>query len=172
MLDGEAIALRADGRPHPFQVTMSRFGTKLAVEDLRSDTPLSAFFFDCLHVDGVDLIDLPLRDRLAAIDERLPPTLIVPRIETDDGDAAQRFLEDALARGHEGVMVKALDAAYEAGRRGAGSVKVKPAHTFDLVVLAAEWGTGGARASSRISISARVIPRAEGSSCWARLSRA
>ncbi len=142
VLDGEAIALRADGRPHPFQVTMSRFGTKLAVEDLRSDTPLSAFFFDCLHVDGVDLIDLPLRDRLAAIDERLPPTLIVPRIETDDGDAAQRFLEDALARGHEGVMVKALDAAYEAGRRGAGWVKVKPAHTFDLVVLAAEWGHG------------------------------
>ena len=142
VLDGEAIALRADGRPHPFQVTMSRFGTKVAVEDLRSATPLSAFFFDCLHVDGEDLIDLPLRGRLAAIDERLPPSLIVPRMETDDGDAAQRFLEDALARGHEGVMVKALDAPYEAGRRGAGWVKVKPAHTFDLVVLAAEWGHG------------------------------
>ena len=85
---------------------------------------------------------MPLRDRLAAIDERLPPTLIVPRVETDDRDAAQRFLEDALARGHEGVMVKALDAPYEAGRRGAGWVKVKPAHTFDLVVLAAEWGHG------------------------------
>ena len=142
VLDGEAIALRADGRPHPFQVTMSRFGTKVAVEDLRGATPLSAFFFDCLHVDGEDLIDLPLRGRLAAIDERLPPSLIVPRMETDDGDAAQRFLEDALALGHEGVMVKALDAAYEAGRRGASWVKVKHAHTFDLVVLAAEWGHG------------------------------
>ncbi|MEP7224600.1 MAG: ATP-dependent DNA ligase, partial [Actinomycetota bacterium] len=141
VLDGEAIALRADGRPHPFQVTMSRFGTKVAV-DVRHTTPLSAFFFDCLHADGEDLIDRTAAERLAALDEHLPPTLVVPRIVTDDPVAAWAFLEDALARGHEGVMVKALDARYDAGRRGAGWLKVKPAHTLDLVVLAAEWGHG------------------------------
>ena len=142
VLDGEAIALRDDGRPHPFQVTMSRFGTKVVVDDLVRATPLSAFFFDCLHADGEDLIDRPARERLAALDEHLPRSLVVPRIETDDEAAAQAFVEDALARGHEGVMVKALDAPYEAGRRGTGWLKVKPAHTLDLVVLAAEWGHG------------------------------
>ena len=140
VLDGEAIALRADGRPEPFQVTMSRFGTK-SVADERS-RPLTAFFFDCLHVDGEDLVDVPARERLAALDERLPPELVVPRVETDDPESAQAFLDDALARGHEGVMVKSLEAPYEAGRRGAGWLKVKPSHTLDLVVLAAEWGHG------------------------------
>jgi ATP-dependent DNA ligase I len=140
VLDGEAIALRADGRPELFQVTMSRFGTKAAADE--SSTPLTAFFFDCLLVDGDDLVDAPTRERLAALGERLPPELVVPRIETDDVDAAQAFLGDALARGHEGVMVKSLEAPYEAGRRGAGWLKVKPSHTLDLVVLAAEWGHG------------------------------
>jgi DNA ligase-1 len=141
VLDGEAIALREDGRPLPFQETMSRFGSQSAADPRRS-TPLSAFFFDCLHVDGEDVIDRPARDRLAVLDDRLPPELVVPRIETNDLDAARRFLNETLARGHEGVMVKALDAHYEAGRRGAGWLKVKPAHTLDLVVLAAEWGHG------------------------------
>jgi DNA ligase 1 len=139
VLDGEAIALRSDGRPHPFQVTMSRFGTKAVAADAQ---PLVSYFFDCLHVDGDDLIDLQARDRLAALDARLPAEHIVPRLETADVEAAQAFLDDALARGHEGVMVKSLDATYEAGRRGAGWLKVKPAHTLDLVVLAAEWGHG------------------------------
>jgi DNA ligase 1 len=142
VLDGEAIALREDGRPEPFQVTMSRFGTKVAADEVRRTTPLAAFFFDCLHVDGEDLIDAPARRRLAVLDARLPAELVVPRIETDDAEAAQSFLDDALARGHEGVMVKSLEAPYEAGRRGAGWLKVKPAHTLDLVVLAAEWGHG------------------------------
>jgi len=139
VLDGEAIALREDGRPEPFQVTMSRFGTKTAAGHT---TPLTVLFFDCLHVDGDDLIDLPARERLAVLDARVPEASVVPRIETSDGAAAQAFLDDALARGHEGVMVKALDAPYEAGRRGAGWLKVKPSHTLDLVVLAAEWGHG------------------------------
>jgi DNA ligase-1 len=142
VLDGEAIALRDDGRPLPFQDTMSRLGSKVAVDDLRRSTPLSPFFFDCLHVDGEDVIDRPARDRLAVLDNCLPPPLVVPRIATNEVDVAQRFLDDTLARGHEGVMVKALDAPYEAGRRGAGWLKVKPAHTLDLVVLAAEWGHG------------------------------
>jgi DNA ligase 1 len=156
VLDGEAIALREDGRPHPFQVTMSRFGTKVVVDDLVRTTPLSAFFFDCLHADGEDLIDRPARERLAALDEHLPQSIVVPRIEADDERAARAFVEDALARGHEGVMVKALDAPYEAGRRGAGWLKVKPAHTLDLVVLAAEWGHGRRRGKlSNIHLGAR-----------------
>jgi DNA ligase-1 len=138
VLDGEAIALRPDGRPEAFQVTMSRFGTKAAGHD----TPLTTFFFDCLHLDGDDLIDRPARERLVALDARLPAERVVPRLATDDPAAAQSFLDDTLARGHEGVMVKSLDAPYEAGRRGAGWVKVKPTQTLDLVVLAAEWGHG------------------------------
>ena len=117
---------------------MSRFGTKTADHG----TPLATFFFDCLHLDGEDLIDLPARERLAFLDARVQAESIVPRLETSDAAAAQAFLDDALTRGHEGVMVKSLAAPYEAGRRGAGWLKVKPTHTLDLVVLAAEWGHG------------------------------
>jgi DNA ligase-1 len=142
VLDGEAIALGPDERPRPFQETMSRFGSRANVEEVRRKASLVSFFFDCLHVDGDDLLDRPARERIAVLEARLPASLRVPRIETEDESEAQRFLEDALARGHEGVMVKALDAPYEAGRRGAGWLKVKVAHTLDLVVLAAEWGHG------------------------------
>jgi len=138
VLDGEAIALREDGRPQPFQVTMSRFGTRTATDGV----PLTAFFFDCLHLDGDDLVDAPAAERIAALASALPDELLVPRVETDDPAVAQGFLEATLALGHEGVMVKSLDAPYEAGRRGAGWLKVKPSHTLDLVVLAAEWGHG------------------------------
>jgi DNA ligase-1 len=149
ILDGEAIALREDGRPEPFQVTMSRFGSRVEVERVREEVPLSPFFFDCLHLDGEDLLDRPAGDRLAALDAVLPEPLRVPRVVTDDPDEGARFLADALARGHEGVMVKALGAPYEAGRRGAGWLKVKVAHTLDLVVLAVEWGSG--RRSGKLS---------------------
>ena len=142
VLDGEAIALGPDGRPRRFQQTMSRFGSKVKVDEAREKVPLSPFVFDVLHLDGEDLIDRPARERLAALEARLPESLRVPRIETEDVAEAQAFLVDALARGHEGVMVKALEAPYEAGRRGAGWLKVKVAHTLDLVVLAAEWGHG------------------------------
>jgi DNA ligase 1 len=149
VLDGEAIALRADGRPHPFQVTMSRFGTRTNDASSRASVPLSAFFFDCLHLDGEDLLGLPARERLRALDERLPEELRVPRIESPDADEAAAFLEETLERGHEGVMVKALDSPYEAGRRGGSWLKVKDANTLDLVVLAAEWGHG--RRQGRLS---------------------
>jgi DNA ligase-1 len=142
ILDGEAIALRPDGRPHPFQVTGSRFASRIDLDRLRASTPLSPFFFDVLHLDGEDLIDLPAVERLQILDARLPESLRVPRIVAEDAGTAERFLDDALAHGHEGVMVKALDAPYEAGRRGAGWLKVKRAHTLDLVVLAVEWGHG------------------------------
>jgi ATP-dependent DNA ligase I len=137
ILDGEAIALREDGRPHPFQVTGSRFATRGA-----HDVRLSPFFFDVLHVDGEDLVDSPTSARLQRLDEVVPEGLRVPRIVAEDEAAAAAFLEDALARGHEGVMVKALDVPYAAGRRGAAWLKVKPRHTLDLVVLAVEWGHG------------------------------
>jgi DNA ligase-1 len=145
ILDGEAIALRPDGRPHPFQVTMSRFGSRLDVDAQRGSVPLSSFYFDCLHMDGDDLIDRPARERFVVLETRLPEDLRVRRTVARTSGEAERFLDDALARGHEGVMVKSLDAPYEAGRRGSGWLKVKRAHTLDLMVLAAEWGHGRRR---------------------------
>ncbi len=221
ILDGEVLALRADGRPLPFQVTMSRFGRGRAPDgsagtagsdeagrygeasidaahrdggaagraaaDARGDTTsgrrppapaqaqeeaggaatstdratpvkapgaadrgatvrsLQAFYFDCLHLDGEDLIDRPLRERLAALDRACPAALRVPRVVTEDPERAGHHAAEVLAAGHEGVMVKALDSSYEAGRRGSGWIKVKPAHTLDLVVVAIEWGSGRRR---------------------------
>ena len=142
ILDGEAIALRADETPLSFQLTMRRFGRKLEVDAMRRELPLSAFFFDCLLCDGVSLADEPATDRFRALEASLPAGVIIPRLVTDDADVATRFMTAALERGHEGVMAKALDAPYEAGRRGAGWLKIKQANTLDLVVLAAEWGHG------------------------------
>jgi DNA ligase 1 len=142
ILDGEAIALRSDGRPHPFQLTMRRFGRKLDVQALRSELPLSVFFFDCLYLDGAPLVDRPASARHDLVRSALPPEAVTPSLVTKDAKQAQAFYESALAQGHEGVMAKALDAVYEAGRRGAGWLKVKRARTLDLVVLAAEWGHG------------------------------
>jgi DNA ligase 1 len=141
LLDGEVIALRPDGAPYPFQVTMRRFGRKLDVPRLRGEIPLTPFFFDLLHLDGQDLIDRPAGERFAALGETVQGWA-VPRIVTADPEEADAFFEDALALGHEGIMAKAVDAPYEAGRRGFSWLKVKPAHTLDLVILAAEWGHG------------------------------
>ena len=141
LLDGEVIALKPDGSPWPFQVTMRRFGRKLDVERLRGELPLTPFFFDILHLDGDDLIDRPAAERFQALSDATP-SLTVPRLVTADPEAADAFFADALRRGHEGLMAKAIDAPYEAGRRGASWLKIKPAHTLDLVVLAAEWGHG------------------------------
>ncbi|MEP7021361.1 MAG: ATP-dependent DNA ligase [Pseudonocardiales bacterium] len=140
--DGEAIALRADGRPHPFQVTASRFGRRTDIDAARGSLPLRAFLFDVLHIDGTDLLDSPTADRLAALDAVVPSHMRVDRLVTGDPVAAQAFLDATIQRGHEGVMAKSLTAPYEAGRRGAGWLKVKPVHTLDLVVLAIEWGSG------------------------------
>ncbi len=145
ILDGEVLALRPDGAPQPFQVTMRRFGRRLDVEALRRELPLSPFFFDLLRRDDEDLLDRPAGERFAALADAVPEERRVPRLVTADPAEAAAFLRRALDRGHEGVMAKALDAAYEAGGRGAGWLKVKPAHTLDLVVLAAEWGSGRRR---------------------------
>ena len=144
VLDGEAIALDDDGRPEPFQVTMARFGSD-EVGDGDDATHLDVSFFDVLHLDGRDLLDLPLAERLGMLEAAVPPGLRVDRIETADPEEVRDFLRRTLDAGHEGVMLKDPAAPYEAGRRGAGWRKVKPVHTLDLVVLAAEWGSGRRR---------------------------
>jgi DNA ligase 1 len=154
--DGEAIALRPDGRPHRFQVTASRFGRSVDVAAAQVAQQLSVFFFDILHCDGVDLLDAPTTDRLAALDALVPAQHRVDRLVTSDLEAAADFLGATLAAGHEGVMAKAPAAPYQAGRRGAGWLKVKPVHTLDLVVLAVEWGSGRRRGKlSNIHLGAR-----------------
>jgi DNA ligase-1 len=140
--DGEAIALRADGRPHKFQVTASRFGRSADIAAARESQALSVFYFDVLHCDGADLLDAPGDERAAVLAEIVPPDQRVDRLITSDSHEAERFLRRTLDSGHEGVMAKSLTAAYEAGRRGSGWLKVKPVHTLDLVVLAIEWGSG------------------------------
>jgi len=145
VLDGEAIVLAPDGRPRPFQETASRMGSRVDVARLRAQLPLTLVLFDVLHLDGTDLLDRPGVERWTALASVAPQALLVPRLVTAEVPAAEAFLADALVRGHEGVVVKALDAPYAAGRRGAGWVKVKPVHTLDLVVLAAEWGHGRRR---------------------------
>jgi DNA ligase-1 len=145
ILDGEAIALRPDGSPLSFQLTMRRFGRRLQVDDMRRELPLSVFFFDCLLVEDDPLIERPAQARFAAMEGAVPAETMIPRVVTGESRIALEFFEAALARGHEGVVAKALDARYEAGRRGAGWIKVKRANTLDLVVLAAEWGHGRRR---------------------------
>ncbi|MDT0275413.1 ATP-dependent DNA ligase [Blastococcus goldschmidtiae] len=156
VLDGETLALDDDGRPRAFQDRMSRFGSDAADEGVL----LSPFFFDLLHLDGRDLLDEPLRVRLDALAELLAgdahAPLRMPGVRRPDPGQAARVLDDALAGGHEGVVVKALDAPYAAGRRGRAWQKVKPVHTLDLVVLGAEWGYGRRTGSlSNIHLGAR-----------------
>ena len=142
VLDGEAIVFDETGRPRPFQVTMRRFGRRLDVQKLRGELPIGAFFFDCLGLDGSSIAERPLSERYRALTEAIPPALRMPRLVTTSEAEAQGFYEAALEAGHEGVMAKSLKAPYEAGNRGASWLKIKRAHTLDLVVLAAEWGHG------------------------------
>jgi ATP-dependent DNA ligase I len=171
VFDGELIALRPDGRPYAFQDTAARAASQTGAAGKAAagaggsrrgsgkadggagadapgsgggdpSVPLSAFLFDALHLDGVDLIDLPDAERRAALAGVVPPGMLMPRLVTADAQEADAFFRDAVARGHEGVVVKSLATPYAAGRRGAGWIKVKPRHTLDLVVLAVEWGHG------------------------------
>lgn len=136
VLDGETLALTDSGRPRPFQETMSRFGA-----ESERDLLLHPYFFDCIHLDGEDLLDSPLEERLAALDRVAPQHRIPALLRPDADDAAAQF-DSALAEGHEGIMVKSLTSPYAAGRRGKAWQKIKPEHTLDLIVLGAEWGYG------------------------------
>lgn len=145
ILDGEAIALHADGTPYPFQETMSRFGRRLEAEGLRAAMPLSVFFFDLLSLGGMDMTGEPARSRFQRLAGLLPPSLAIPRLITAERAAVEAWFQDALHRGHEGLMAKSLDAPYEAGNRGSAWLKIKQVNTLDLVVIAAEWGSGRRR---------------------------
>jgi len=142
VLDGEALALRLDGRPEIFQVIASRTASHVDVAGLAEQTPLVVFFFDLLHVDGRDLLEVPPRERIEVMREVLPAELMVPREVCTDLDGVKRVFAEAVHSGFEGVVVKNLEAGYAAGRRDSSWVKLKPRHTFDLVVTAAEWGHG------------------------------
>jgi DNA ligase-1 len=145
ILDGEVISFDAEGRPRSFQETAGRVGSRTDVATAARAVPVSPVFFDALSVDGRDLLDLPFTERHAELARLVPEPMRVRRTLVsgpDDTHTAEAFLADTLSRGHEGVVAKALDAPYSAGRRGASWLKVKPVHTLDLVVLAAEWGHG------------------------------
>lgn len=135
ILDGEGLLFGSDGIPLAFQDTMSRPGDG-------EGSPLDGFYFDILHLDGEDLVDAPLRARRTALDRLVPVSSRVASVVTNDPSVAERFFSETVAAGFEGVVVKDLDQTYEAGRRGTGWLKVKPTHTLDLVILAAEWGSG------------------------------
>jgi len=141
VFDGELIALRADGRPYAFQDTAARAASEIDGQGVGT-VPLSVFLFDALRLNGTDLIDKPDAERHDALASVVPAAMLMPRLVTDSADEATAFFHDAVARGHEGVVVKSLTTPYAAGRRGAGWIKVKPRHTLDLVVLAVEWGHG------------------------------
>ena len=162
ILDGETLAVRADGRPHPFQTTMRRFGRKLDIESMREQLPLEVWYFDCLHADGEDLLDRPAAERFEALSASLPAQQIIPRLVTAHAAQGETFYQRALDEGHEGIMAKALDAGYAAGRRGSAWLKIKHTHSLDLVVLAAEWGHGRRRGwLSNLHLGARDAPSRE-----------
>jgi DNA ligase-1 len=167
VLDGEAIALRPDGRPRPFQETAARVSSRTDVGRARAAVPLTAMLFDVLHADGEDLLDRPGRERFGVLDAVVPASSRVARAVAEDAAAAAAVLDAALASGHEGVVIKALDAPYTAGRRGAAWQKVKPRHTLDLVVLAVEWGHGRRRGRlSNLHLGAR-----DGAGGWVMLGK-
>jgi DNA ligase-1 len=142
VLDGEVLSLDQEGRPQPFQVTMRRFGRKLDVNRMREELPLTPYWFDLIYLDGGPLIDQPQARRFGALTDLVPAPALVPHVITANEQAAEDFLHHALASGNEGVMAKARDSAYAAGARGQSWLKIKKARTLDLVILAAEWGSG------------------------------
>ena len=142
ILDGEIISLTPEGRPQPFQVTARRFGRKLDLDRMRAELPLTPYWFDLLYLDGQALIDEPQSRRFSALSGLAPAESMVPHMVTADAGKGDEFLREALERGNEGIMAKAIGASYAAGSRGQGWLKIKKAHTLDLVILAAEWGNG------------------------------
>ncbi len=160
ILDGEVLSMTPEGRPHPFQVTARRFGRKIDLDRMRAELPLRPFWFDLLYLDGQSLMDEPQARRFAALKELSPAEALVPHTLTGDPDRAAEFLRRALDEGHEGVMAKATAAGYAAGARGQSWLKIKKAHTLDLVILAAEWGHGRRRGwLSNLHLGARDLDK-------------
>jgi ATP-dependent DNA ligase I len=141
ILDGEVLSLQKDGRPQPFQVTARRFSRKLDVDRMRTELPMTPFWFDLLYLNGGPLLDEPQARRFDTL-AGLTSEFLMPHTVASDARQAAEFLEEALNRGHEGIMAKATNAKYAAGARGQSWLKVKRARTLDLVILAAEWGHG------------------------------
>jgi DNA ligase 1 len=159
ILDGEALCLRPDGRPQPFQVTARRFGRKLDLDRMRRELPLHSFWFDLLYMDGQSLLDQPQSRRFAALAELARESLI-PHATASSASDADDFLHRALNAGHEGIMAKATGARYAAGARGQSWLKIKRAHTLDLAILAAEWGHGRRRGwLSNLHLGARDVEK-------------
>jgi DNA ligase-1 len=142
IFEGEALALKPDGKPHPFQTTMRRFGRVQNVEAMRSEIPLTPFFFDLLYLEGQSLCGKPYLERFNLLAQNISPASLIERIISADDNEVKAFLQKSIQAGHEGIMAKGLDSPYQAGQRGFHWLKIKPAHTLDLVVLAAEWGHG------------------------------
>ena len=142
ILDGEVLSLTPQGRPQPFQVTARRFNRKLDLDRLRAELPLSPFWFDLLYLDGQPLLDEPQSRRFAELARLSPPSALIPHMRTADAEQAAGFVHRAIEQGHEGVMAKSIEAPYAAGARGQSWLKIKRPHTLDLVILAAEWGSG------------------------------
>lgn len=160
VLDGETLSMGEDGRPRSFQITMQRFGRKLDVSETRARFPLTPFFFDCLYRDGASLLHRSEDDRFAALREVAPAEYVMPRTIAVDRRSAEEYLAAARRAGHEGIMAKALDAPYEPGIRSNRWLKIKPAHTLDLVIIAAEWGHGRRRGRlSNLHLGARDAER-------------
>jgi DNA ligase-1 len=157
ILDGEALAMRGDGKPFPFQDTMRRFGRKTsAPEELQRTLPLACFFFDCLHVDGRDIFAMPYRERQAVLD-RIVGAHRVERAQVNTVGEVENMFTRSIDAGHEGLVLKNLESEYEPGRRGTTWLKLKPVHTLDLVVLAAEWGSGRRKGTlSNLHLGARA----------------
>jgi DNA ligase-1 len=142
ILDGEVLSLTPQGRPQPFQITARRFNRKLDLDRLRAELPLSPFWFDLLYLDGQPLLDEPQSRRFAELARLSPPAALIPHTRTADPEQAAGFVHRAIEQGHEGVMAKSVAAPYAAGARGQSWLKIKRPHTLDLVILAAEWGSG------------------------------
>lgn len=160
ILDGEVISLRPDGRPQPFQVTARRFNRKIDLEKMRVELPLSPFWFDLLYLDGGNLLHAPQVERFAMLGEVVPTAALIPYTRTAESSIGDEFLEQALARGHEGVMAKSLASEYATGARGRTWLKVKHVRTLDLVILAAEWGSGRRRGwLSNLHLGARDVEK-------------
>jgi ATP-dependent DNA ligase I len=159
ILDGEALSLKADGRPQPFQVTMRRFGRKLDVEQTRAELPLTPFWFDLLYLDGASFLHEPQSRRFEEL-KRIASQSTVPNLTTGDASEGHRFLEQSLARGHEGIMAKSRESEYATGARGRAWLKIKHVKTLDLVILAAEWGSGRRKGwLSNLHLGARDIEK-------------